>query len=66
MKAVERGYLEMVRFIANYFKSHNPPREFDIYAEDERTGENSAQLAAKAGHLDLLILLYGEFRVPLQ
>ena len=44
MRACERGRLGIVQFLYKYFKGkvNGPPKEFDIYADDERTGENCA------------------------
>jgi hypothetical protein len=43
MKACEKGFIGIVKFVAEYFGTTNqPPHEFNIYADDERTGENCA------------------------
>ena len=47
----------MVQYLWGYFSNGGyvrVPVDLDIYARDERTGENTAMVAAKNGHINLL------------
>lgn len=70
MRACERGRTDIVFFLYNYFKNRmkgaRAPKEFDIYADDERTGENCAQITARTGNHALLQWLVETVQLPLK
>ncbi|CAG9322587.1 unnamed protein product [Blepharisma stoltei] len=57
-RACERGKIDIVDFLINYFDSKSIPDEFNVHNEDERTGENCALISCRNGNLALAMLLY--------
>ena len=55
-------------YLHKYFKGkvNGAPKEFDIYADDERTGENCAQITARTGNTELLQWLFEKVKIPLK
>lgn len=56
--AVERGQLNIVRYLVEYFKTRKVPSEFDLNSEDELLGENCALIAVRTGHLKVIEYLH--------
>ena len=57
-RACEHGHLEIITYTYNYLEQHPPtPQDLDIHAEDEKTGENCALIAARTGNLALMEFL---------
>ena len=59
-RACQHGQMEIVRYIASYTKEEGAPRELDIHAEDEKTGENCALISCRLGDLSIVKFLYEE------
>ncbi|CAG9325398.1 unnamed protein product [Blepharisma stoltei] len=57
-RACERGKIEIVDYLTDYFKEKSVPDEFNVHFEDERTGENCALISCRNGNLVLAMLLY--------
>jgi Ankyrin repeats (many copies) len=53
------GNLNVVQYLYEHFKDDSSvPREYDINAVEENTGENCAMIACRRGHYDLVKYLY--------
>ena len=57
-KACEKGRLNIVQFIYEYFKNKKPPNEFDVHYIDEYTGDNCSLISCRTGNIDLLRYLH--------
>ena len=55
--AAERGFADIVDFIYSCFKDAYAPEKYNIHHIDEYTGENSALIACKKCHFQLVRLL---------
>lgn len=62
-RACEKRHMDIIRYLAEYFEGKKPPLEFDLTAEDEGSGENSALIACRIGDLELLRYLFYEIGV---
>ncbi|OMJ69834.1 hypothetical protein SteCoe_32330 [Stentor coeruleus] len=57
-RAIEKGRLNIVQFIWEYFKNRSTPNEFNINHQDELTGDNSALVSCKSGNLEIIRYLH--------
>lgn len=57
-RAIEKGRLNIVQFIWEYFKNRSPPHELSIHYQDELTGDNCALVSCKTGNLELIRYLH--------
>lgn len=62
-RACEFSQLDLIKFIWEYMKDYQMVRDFDLHAIDERSGENSALIAARIGDLSLMEFLFFECEV---
>ena len=62
-RACDKGHLGIIKYLWMYFYSDRTsssnknffiPVDLDLYNTDERTGENTAMIAAKNGHFSVL------------
>lgn len=61
-RAILNGHLEIVKYLGKHFAAATQtPKELDIHAEDDVSGENSALVAAKSGQFAIIRVLYEEF-----
>ena len=59
LRAWEHGRMDCVKYIFQFFKGKTGiANEFNVHAEDERTGENSTLIAARTGNFALLNYLH--------
>lgn len=59
-RAVQHGQIEIVRYIVSFAQEQGWPRELDIHAEDEKTGENCALISCRVGDMQIVRLLFEE------
>ena len=57
-RACEKGRLNVVQYLFEYFQDKNVPAEFDIHNQDELTGDNCALVSCKTGMLEMMQYLY--------
>ena len=57
-RACEKGRLNVVQYLYEYFQDKNVPPEFDIHNQDELTGDNCALVSCKTGMLEMMQYLY--------
>jgi Ankyrin repeats (many copies) len=62
-RACEKGRVNIVQYLWDYFKNKTIPLDFDFYHQDEYTGDNSALVACKTGNLELIKFLNETCRV---
>lgn len=62
-RACEKGHLEAIKILWEHGRKCGVFRDIDLKYIDERTGENSALLASKAGHIHVMKYLYQVCRV---
>ena len=55
--ATERGFLDIIEFVYYCFKDSYAPEKYNIHHIDEYTGENSALIACKKCHFQVVRLL---------
>lgn len=58
--ATVKGYLSIVSFFCEFFQGKSAPFEFDIESLEENTGENSALLACRYGHFEMVKYLHSK------
>lgn len=56
--AAIKGFLGVVSFFYEFFQGKSVPFEYDIESLEENTGENSALLACRYGHFELVKYLH--------
>ncbi|OMJ92208.1 hypothetical protein SteCoe_5083 [Stentor coeruleus] len=57
-RATEKGRLNIIQFIWEYFQNRTPPKEFNVHHQDEYTGDNCALISCKTGSLELMRFLF--------
>lgn len=58
--AAIKGHLEIVGFFFEFFNGKSTPFEYDIESLEENTGENSALLACRYGHYEMVRFLHSK------
>lgn len=61
-KACEKGRIEVVRALKAYADQYTSFPEIDLHAKDEKTGENCALVACRAGSLVVIRFLFEKCR----
>jgi len=61
-KACEKGRIEVVRALKTYAEQNAVFPEIDLHARDEKTGENCALVACRAGNLVVIRFLHEKCR----
>jgi hypothetical protein len=57
--SVEHGHLKLVQYFWDYFKGYlSIPSDFNVHSLDEVSGENSAFIACREGHYEIVTYLY--------
>lgn len=56
--ACREGKLEIIKYLFEYFKDSQIPKEFDIETLEETTGENCALVACREGYFDIVKYLH--------
>jgi hypothetical protein len=57
-RVVEKGNLDALKYLLDYFKNSLAPSELDVHCVDDASGENCALLAVRSGNLDMLEFLH--------
>lgn len=57
-RACDKGRINIIQYIIEYFQGKSVPNEFDIHCQDEVTGDNCALVSCKAGNLDMIKFLF--------
>lgn len=61
-KACEKGHLDVIAVLWEYGQKNSVFRDIDLNYLDDRTGESCSLLAARFGHLQVIIYLHQECR----